>query len=113
MSLYGITPEEITGPVVDLVRKRVTAVVSAVPGPPRAVRFAGKPIERMMFWVPQSGRLGLSLSLLTYQGAVTVGVASDVRLVPDPQSIVAAFRDELARLITAVPVAAATQRQSE
>jgi WS/DGAT/MGAT family acyltransferase len=102
MDLYGITPVEITSPVIDFARKKVTAVVSAVAGPPKAVRFAGKPIERMMFWVPQSGRLGLSISLLTYKGAVTVGVASDAGLVPDPRSIVLAFRDELLRLLAAV-----------
>jgi WS/DGAT/MGAT family acyltransferase len=102
MNLYGIAPEEIGSLVIDLVRKNVTAVVSSVPGPPDPIYFAGKPIDRMMFWVPQSGRLGLGLSLLTYKGAVTLGVVTDAGLVPDPESIVAAFRDELERLIAAV-----------
>jgi len=99
MNLYGIAPEEISSPVIDLVRKKVTAVVSVVPGPPNAIDFAGKPIDRMIFWVPQSGRLGLGLSLLTYKGSVTLGVVTDAGLVPDPESIVRAFRDELERLI--------------
>jgi len=106
MNLYGIAPEEIGRPVIDLLRKKLTVVVSAVPGPPTAIHFAGNPIDRMIFWVPQSGRLGLGLSLLTYKGAVTLGVAADAGLVPDPESIVDAFRDELERLIKAVPVAA-------
>ncbi|MFI5454175.1 MAG: wax ester/triacylglycerol synthase family O-acyltransferase [Isosphaerales bacterium] len=105
MNLYGIAPEAIGSPLIDLVRKNVTAVVSAVPGPPKAIEFAGKRIDRMIFWVPQSGRLGLGLSLLTYRGSVSLGVVTDAGLVPDPESIVQAFRDELERLIEAVPVA--------
>ncbi len=101
MNLYGVIPEEITGPLVDLVRKKVSAVVSSVPGPRHAIRFAGKPIDRLIFWVPQSGRLGLGLSLLTYKGAATLGVVTDLGLVPDPESIVQAFRDELEQLTEA------------
>ena len=41
-----------------------------------------------MFWVPQSGRLGLGISILSYNGEVMVGVASDAGLVPDPERIV-------------------------
>ena len=55
MNLYGIAPEEIGSPVLDAVRKKVTAVVSAVPGPTSAIYFAGRPIDRMIFWVPQPG----------------------------------------------------------
>ena len=37
---------------------------------------------------------------------MTLGVATDAGVVPDPESIVQAFRDELERLIEAVPAAA-------
>ena len=39
--------------------------------------------------------LGLGVSLFSYAGQVTVGVASDAERVPDPGAIVAAFQDEL------------------
>jgi len=54
-----------------------------------------------MFWVPQSGRLGLGISILTYAGEVLMGVASDAGLVPDPQTIVEGFHAELEELLTA------------
>jgi hypothetical protein len=47
-----------------------------------------------MFWVPQSGRLGLGVSILSYAGGVSLGVATDVGLVPDPEAILDGFRDE-------------------
>jgi hypothetical protein len=60
----------------------------------------------MIFWVPQSGRLGLGLSLLTYQGSVTLGVVSDAGLVPDPGAIVQGFQDEWEQFLKTLPPAA-------
>ena len=51
-----------------------------------------------MFWVPQSGRMGLGVSIFSYNGGVVVGVSTDRGLVPDPESIVAAFESEFASL---------------
>jgi hypothetical protein len=53
----------------------------------------------MMFWVPQSARLGLGISILSYAGQVRLGVASDAALVPDPHTIVEAFQTEMAEMI--------------
>ena len=51
-----------------------------------------------MFWVPQSGHLGLGISILSYAGGVMLGIASDEGLVPDPEGIVDAFGAELQAL---------------
>jgi hypothetical protein len=52
----------------------------------------------MMFWVPQSARLGLGVSIFSYAGQVTVGILSDVAVVPDPETLVADLHAELAAL---------------
>jgi hypothetical protein len=49
--------------------------------------------------VPQSGRLGLGVSVLSYAGEVRIGVATDARLAPDPEAIVAAFPAALDELL--------------
>ena len=95
MNLFGLLPPEIGNLVISLLSKSVTAILSSVPGPSRRVYFAGTPVDRMVFWVPQTGRLGLGLSILTYQGFATFGVASDAGLVPDPHQIVQGFQAEL------------------
>ena len=41
-----------------------------------------------LFWVPQSGDIGLGVSILSYDGEVQVGLMTDSRLVPDPQRII-------------------------
>jgi len=51
-----------------------------------------------MFWVPQSARMGVGVSILSYAGQVTVGVSTDEGLVPDPEAIVAAFEAEVRAL---------------
>jgi WS/DGAT/MGAT family acyltransferase len=101
MYLYGLIPAEFGNLLINLLSKSVTAVLSSLPGPARRVYFAGKPVERMFFWVPQSGRLGLGLSILTYGGQATLGVACDASLVPDPETIVQEFQSELELLAQA------------
>jgi hypothetical protein len=51
-----------------------------------------------MFWVPQAGKLGLGVSLFSYAGQVTVGVAADAGLIAEPDALVDGFHRELAAL---------------
>jgi hypothetical protein len=53
----------------------------------------------MMFWVPQSGDIGIGVSILSYAGGVQFGVMSDVALCPDPQAIIDGFAPEFERLV--------------
>jgi WS/DGAT/MGAT family acyltransferase len=82
--------------------RKVSAVVSSVPGPSRTLRVAGQPVRRMIFWVPQAGALGLGISLLTYDGQVHVGVLGDAALCPDPQAIAAGLNAEFESLLLAL-----------
>jgi len=94
LNAIGIAAPEIEDIVVDIFGKKGTAVMTNVPGP-REVRYlAGKPIRGVMAWVPQSGRLGLGVSIISYAGEVLVGIATDAGLTPDPETIVGAFHEE-------------------
>jgi len=53
-----------------------------------------------MAWVPQTGRIALGLSIISYNGKVWLGVATDEGLVPDPESIIAFFGDEFQELLS-------------
>jgi hypothetical protein len=50
--------------------------------------------------VPQSGTVGLGVSILSYGGGVQFGVVSDSELCPDPQKIIDLFAPEFAKLAT-------------
>jgi hypothetical protein len=54
-----------------------------------------------MFWVPQSGRLGLGVSILSYNDQVRIGVTTDRNLVTDPEAIVQGFHTSLEKLMEA------------
>jgi hypothetical protein len=52
-----------------------------------------------MFWVPQSGGIGLGISLLSYAGEVSFGVAADARRIPDPAAIPQLFARQFEALL--------------
>ena len=52
-----------------------------------------------MFWVPQTGSIGLGLSILSYNGKVYFGVIGDGLRVQDPDAIVQRFGAEFEKLV--------------
>ncbi len=58
----------------------------------------GQPLRELMFWVPQSGRLGLGVSLISYADTVRIGVAADAGLLPRPEDLVVGFHRALEEL---------------
>jgi diacylglycerol O-acyltransferase len=78
---------------------KATALVTNVKGPQERLYLAGAPLEEMMFWIPRYGGIGLGISILSYAGQVRLGVLSDEDLVPDPENVIAAFRDEFDALL--------------
>lgn len=105
LNAIGVAPAKIEDMVVNLFGTKATAVMTNVPGPKEIRYFAGQPIKGLMFWVPQSGRLGLGVSLLSYAGEVLVGMVTDSGLVPDPESLVEAFHTEFDDLMNLVRMA--------
>ncbi len=100
LNALGLAPAEVADLVVNLFGSKSTAVMTNVIGPKQPVWFAGRRMTDMMFWVPQSGRMGLGVSIFSYDGHVVVGIATDAGLVPDPERIASFFEDELEELRT-------------
>ena len=105
LNAVGAIPAEMEKRVVGMFGTRATTVLTNVPGPREPLKLAGKEISSMMFWVPQSGGLGLGLSILSYAGKVRVGIAADKGLVSKPELLAQDFEEafeELLRLETRV-----------
>jgi WS/DGAT/MGAT family acyltransferase len=94
----GRSPLAVQRAVVRLLATKTTAVLTSVPGPQQTLYLAGAPIRDIFFWVPQAGRVGLGMSICSYDGQVRLGLATDTGLVPDPERIIAGFHDELDEL---------------
>ena len=99
LNAVGLTGPKIESVALQLFGSKATAVMTNVPGPREEIYLAGKAMRSMMFWVPQSARLGLGVSILSYAGQVRLGVATDSGLVPDPHSIIEAFQDEMTTMM--------------
>ena len=56
----------------------------------------------MTFWEPESGGLGVGMSIYSYAGEITIGVVSDRSLVARPDQVVAGVIDALAGLAAAI-----------
>lgn len=95
----GVAPDEISSNIRRYFAGKATAVLTNVPGPAQKLYFAGKRFDTMVFWVPQSGAIGLGISIFSYGGDVNIGLVTDRGLVPDPERIVAAFEEEFAELM--------------
>jgi diacylglycerol O-acyltransferase len=106
LGLLGSLPAAVQSPAIELFSRKATAVVSNVPGPQSVLTIAGQRISQMLFWVPQSGSIGVGISVLTYAGQVHFGLIADRALVPDPQAVSARFEPEFEKLLLAVTVGA-------
>jgi len=98
LRMLGIVPLAVQKMVVAIFATKATAVMTNVPGPRETLYLAGKPIDEIFFWVPQSGRVGLGISIFSYAGHVRLGVGTDAGLIPDPEAVVAGFHEEYSEL---------------
>ncbi|MFQ3630160.1 WS/DGAT/MGAT family O-acyltransferase [Roseiflexus sp.] len=112
LNFFGRTPAQVEEQAVNLFGSKATAVMTNVRGPLEQLYLAGNRITNIMFWVPQSGRLGMGVSIMSYCGQVTLGVITDAGLVPDPETITAAFEKEFHVLHDAIVTTGEVTSQS-
>ncbi len=102
MSLLGVlgaTPKQVQTEVQNYFSRRATAVMSNVSGPQAPLFLAGSQLDQCMFWVPQSGDIGIGVSILSYNGGVQFGIVTDDALVNDPDQIIERFAPEFEKLV--------------
>jgi WS/DGAT/MGAT family acyltransferase len=99
MEALGHAPRLVQDQVFDMLLSRATAVMTNVPGPQWELRLAGSAVRQVIFWVPQSGGIGMGVSILTYNGQVQFGLITDAALVPDPEEVIGRFGAEFEKLL--------------
>ncbi|SER15467.1 acyltransferase, WS/DGAT/MGAT [Solimonas aquatica] len=95
LAAAGHLPLPMEKRLVNQVAGKAAAVVSNLRGPEQPVSIAGHAIRNLVFWPPQSGGIGLGLSLFSYAGHLSLGVCVDQALIANPQRLLQAFRDSL------------------
>lgn len=102
LQAVGTVPAAVEQRLVDLFSAKGTAVITNVPGPSRPRRLAGARVRDLAIWAPASGSVGMSISLFSYRGQVSVGLLADTAVQQHPQ----ALADAIAREIHALAPAA-------
>ena len=87
----GLMPKMIQKNVLESFGNKTSAVLSNVPGSKESRYICGAKIKEQMFWVPQTGDLGLGLSIISYAGQIQFGLVGDAKLFPNPERIVNRF----------------------
>jgi WS/DGAT/MGAT family acyltransferase len=102
LSAMGYLPPKVAKKAAALFGNKASGVLTNVPGPRQPLYFAGQKISNLMVWVPRSGQIGLGVSILSYNGKVTIGIASDEGLMPDPEVLLEGFEEEFNNLLDLV-----------
>lgn len=98
LGVIGRTPPLVEERLVNFFSAKGTMVLTNVPGPQRPVTLAGTPVRGVLVWAPCSGGVGMSVSVFSYAGKVSVGFLVDAGLVARPQSLAAAVRRDVLTL---------------
>lgn len=62
-----------------------TVVISNLPGPDRRISIWDMPLVETMFWLPNVGHSGISVSFLSYKDTIRIGMTVDKGVVRDGQ----------------------------
>jgi len=101
LAVVGSLPDVVEQPILEYFSTKSTAVMTNVPGPREPIYMAGAKVHDLQFWVPQSGEIGLGVSILSYNDRVNFGVMTDKKLVPEPARIIERFSMEFEKLVFA------------
>ncbi|RNF83267.1 WS/DGAT/MGAT family O-acyltransferase [Montanilutibacter psychrotolerans] len=99
LAALGMAPSPVQGLALELFSRKASAVATNVPGPQQPLYLAGCQLQEMMFWVPQTGSIGVGISILSYNGRVHFGLISDGKLIPDLDAVIRRFGAEFEKLL--------------
>ncbi len=80
----GLLPPQLEHVMANFYADKASVVLTNVMGPREPLYLAGARIREMTFWEPESGGLGVGISIFSYAGQLVVGVNSDAKLVAEP-----------------------------
>jgi diacylglycerol O-acyltransferase / wax synthase len=99
LAAVGMGPKALQQKVLDLLISRATVIITNVPGPQQPLYMAGARLKEVVFWVPQSGDIGMGMSVLSYNDGVQFGITTDTSLVADPENIARLFAQQFEHLL--------------
>jgi diacylglycerol O-acyltransferase / wax synthase len=108
MLIYGAqravaeTPRTVGVAITELVANKTLGVLTNVPGPRVPLTLAGTPVAGMLGWVPTAADQSLGLCILSYAGAVNIGVSADAGIMPDPGRFATLIRSAIEEMAESI-----------
>jgi len=102
LAAVGYAPKLIQQQFLDILAAKASTVMTNVPGPRQPLYLAGAKLDQVMFWVPQSGDIGVGVSILSYNDSVQFGLITDRHFIADPGSIAPLFAAEFENMLLAL-----------
>ena len=102
LAAVGMAPPAVQAFALEMFSRKASTVATNVPGPQMPLYLAGCQITDQMFWVPQTGSIGLGISIMSYNGRVHFGLIADAKLMPDPDSVIRRFQPEFEKMLSIV-----------
>ena len=99
LSAIGMAPAAVQNMLLDQFSQKATTVLTNVPGPQVPLYITGAEVQKIMFWVPQNGSIGMGISILSYNGMVEFGLIVDKNLVSDPENVIKEFPKQFDHLL--------------
>jgi len=99
LSAIGMTPPWVEDRLIGFFTEKASLVVTNVPGPRQQLYLAGAPVTGVLVWAPCSGSLGMTVSIFSYHGEVTVGFMTDTALTAGALQLARAYEDQLTNLV--------------
>jgi diacylglycerol O-acyltransferase len=103
LGILGLMPEWVEHLATRFLDTKGTIVATNVPGSRRLLYLADTPIQSITGFVPQSGRIGVGLSFISYNDQLEVGLNADAGLIPDPEKFIELFDEEYKYFRAAIP----------
>jgi WS/DGAT/MGAT family acyltransferase len=101
LNAMGMAPRALRERLLDVLAANASLVLTNVHGQDEPRYLLGRRIAQQMFWVPQSGGIGVGASLFSYAGMVCFGLMTDALRVPEPAALTQRFGQEFENLVLA------------
>ncbi|MDP2133305.1 MAG: WS/DGAT domain-containing protein, partial [Sulfuritalea sp.] len=102
LAAVGVAPKMVQQQFLDILAAKASTVMTNVPGPKQPLYLAGSCLDQCMFWVPQSGDIGIGVSILSYNDNVQFSLITDRHFVADPETITPLFAAEFEKMLLAL-----------
>jgi len=96
--MADVLPTKIEDILATYLGTQITGVITNVPGPNHPIYIGGQQINDIVFWVPQTGPLGIGISIISYNNRVCLGIVTDEHIVDDPDFIIKGYHQEFKAL---------------